>query len=397
MKKLLVVLFFCATAMISQAQVNYVQGYFITSDGQRTEAYILLSSDDWRDNPKSFSYRIGDAGEARVADLSNIKELGLASGVVFHRLQVQMDRSSDDLNRMSENPQTSQLRSPVFATETLFLRLVLSGKATLYQYDEGNLHRSFYSVSDGEVKQLVYKRYMVRKEGVSQLDQTKGDLMVGVNEDYKQQLYNDLKCADVTMNDIQKLSYHVDKLKKIFTTFNKCAGGGSTTYEAKRQEKVLVKLYGKVGLSMNSITSGNVGLTGSGLSTSSSSSFRLGLEMEAVMPFGDGNWGVPLELSYLELESGSSLDVFLGIRRNIPAGNGGVFLSASAVLANPSAMTGWDSTLSFAVAGGFRANRFLAELNYGFPRMVVRTAGGTNVYETDFKNFAISVGYRITK
>lgn len=208
--------------MIAWAQGKYVKGYFITSDGKRTEGLIKMASESRRDSPKSFSYKESESGEEKAGDVNNVKELGLASGEVFHRLPVDMDRSPDDIDRINENPQTSQMRNPVFASETLFLRLVVSGKATLYQYDEGNLHRFFYSVGGGAVKQLVYKRYLVRAEGASQLDQRKGDLSVAVNEDYKQEIFNDMKCAEITMKDVERLSYEAKSLKKLFAKYNSC-------------------------------------------------------------------------------------------------------------------------------------------------------------------------------
>lgn len=410
MRRLLNLFLFFCIALVSEAQVNYVQGYFITSDGQRTDAYILIRKEDWRDNPKSFSYKIGDTGEAREADLNNIKELGLASGEIFHRVRVQMDRSPDDVTRMSGNLQTSELRAPVFATETLFLRLLVSGKAVLYGYDEGNLHRFFFAVDGGEVKQLVYKRYLVRKEGISQLDQTKGDLAVGVNEDYKQQIYNDLKCSDVTMKDIEKLSYNMDKLEKVFTTFNRCSGGESFTSAPTKSKERPIHVTGRLGLAMNSISFTNVSVTGGGSAEISGMlSVRPSLEFEFVLPFGQGDWAIPAEVAYIPLSgestsgaqkvSGHTLDILVGLRKFFPAGNGKIYLTASMVFANPmvtltsvNTQIGFKSTGTLQLAGGYKAKRFSGEFAYGFPRAAIQ-----GDYKGNMSGFALIFGYQLNR
>lgn len=220
MKRLTLLLILLGTAAFGQGK--FVTGYFINKDGKRTDCQINLKSESSRDNPKSFDYRAADGAETQTGDLNAVTEVGLNSGTVFRIVTVEMDRSPDDLDRISQNEQTSQLRSPVFASETLFLRLIVSGKATLYQYDEGRLHRFFFSVSDNPIKQLVYKRYLVKNTDVNIINQKYGDLSVGVNEDYKQVLLNELGCSKLKASDFENLSYNAGKLKSIFNKYNKC-------------------------------------------------------------------------------------------------------------------------------------------------------------------------------
>jgi hypothetical protein len=393
-------------AFTASAQVNFVPGYFVTSDGQRTDCQILVKAEDWRDNPRTFEYRANETVESRAADLSNIVELGFSTGEVFRLIRVDMDRSPDEVSKLKEG------RSPEFKSEVLFLRILISGKGTLYQYDEGNLHRFFYGVDKGDVKQLVYKRYMTPNHTVNRLDPKYGLLEVTANEDYKQQLLNELKCKDIDRKDVERLSYSADRLKDFFVKYNECQGAAVATYEKNVRKAWPMHLTIRAGFAQNALSIKNVTIGGGNTTDiSGMSTFRVGLEVEGVLPFGEGNWAIPAELSYMPISGqipqgtvkveGSTIDILFGLRRYFPVGEKGkLYLTGGGVLANPNAtitvvsnLFGMSSTLTMYFAGGFKTDRYSVEFNYNMPRRVL----DTGTYEGKFTGYSINLGYRITK
>lgn len=218
MKSCLVAVLIVLASTSTMAQHKFTKGYFVTMGGERTEAEIMLKSMDRRDCPKGFEYRASASAQPVEADLTQIKELGLSDGSIFRQFTVNMDRSSDNVNRLNTE------RNPVFNSETLFLRLLVDGKAMLYVYDEGNLHRFFFSIDGVPLEQLVYKRYNVPPPEAPVPLGVNSPREVGTNENYKQQILNALQCKDIVMKEIERLNYKQKPLTKIFVTFNKCIG-----------------------------------------------------------------------------------------------------------------------------------------------------------------------------
>jgi hypothetical protein len=414
MKQLLISVMLIAGSESLFSQVQFVQGYYVTNDGQRTECQIRFRSEDWRDNPKSFEYRANETAEPREADLDRVTELGLASGETFFRIRVAMDRSTNNLNQLDTKLQTNELRSPVFASETLFLRLLVSGSATLYQYNEGNLLRFFLSVSGGPVNQLVYKRYFARTKGTGVHDRTKDDMFIAVNEDYKQQLLNDLKCTDIRKQDIEGLSYDADKLKGIVSKYNSCKGGASVTYEKSRRSGWPMHLTFRLGLASNSLDIKNISFGGGGTANIEGvASPRMGLELEGVLPFGEGLWAIPIEAAYQtfsgQIPSGSVkidysfVDILIGIRRYFTLGESGrlyftgsilLGLSQGSTIKIVSTTYSADAPAAIVLTAGYKMKRFSGEIYYAFPKNLMSKNG---VYEAIMPSIALNLGYTFSK
>ncbi len=376
----------------ARAQIRYEQGYFVTRDGKRTDCQILLKNADWRDNPTSFDYRTSETSESLPGPLSEVQELGV-NGTVFRRYEVQMDRSSDDLNRLNKS------RAPVFAAETLFLRMVVNGKASLFQYDEGNLHRFFFSVNGNTISQLVYKRYLVPNGEVTS------------NEDYKQQLFNNLVCPDITRSAIEKLRYEADDLMKFFVRYNQCSGGESVSFEKKERSPWPVHLNIRPGVGYNAVNIKNISFSGGGTANiDAKAAWRLGLEVEGILPFGNGLLSLFGEASYSTFSGSipqgtvkvdySAIEFWLGARKYFPVGSGKLYVSGNAVIALPQSSTVTlvgsvnpiKSTTSLIVSAGYKANRISGEIFYGLARNLL---SGNGTYEAIYSGPGILVGYRL--
>ena len=174
---------------------------------------------DWKNNPEEFHFKISDNASVQAIKISKVKEFGIGDLVKFERHTVMIEgKLGDPLSELSHE------RLPQLTQATLFLKVILEGSATLYQYEAGNIRRFFYHVAaHGPVVQpLLFKRYKVTNSAV------------GTNYQFRQQLLNDLKCAGHSGVSTARLEYKLDPLMKYFQEYNSCVGGEEVTYVNKQ-------------------------------------------------------------------------------------------------------------------------------------------------------------------
>lgn len=145
-------LFFLLLSISSYAQITFEKGYFIDRANEKTECFI--KNVDWLNNPTSFEYRLTPNAPTQVADMDNVKIFVITDIAKYVRADVKIDRSSANSNSLSEE------RTPTFQNEQLFLRTLVEGEASLFEYVDNNLVRFFLSVDSIMTEQLVYKRYL---------------------------------------------------------------------------------------------------------------------------------------------------------------------------------------------------------------------------------------------
>ena len=107
------------------AQVRFEQGYIVGNDGIREDVYI--KNMDWVNNPSSILYKVEENGETLTAGLDELSQLGIGDHSAFVRATVNIDRSSNDLRKLSAH------REPNFVEETHFLKVLNDGKMKLYK------------------------------------------------------------------------------------------------------------------------------------------------------------------------------------------------------------------------------------------------------------------------
>ncbi|MEO1023858.1 MAG: hypothetical protein AAFW89_15040 [Bacteroidota bacterium] len=231
---LIVLLIVTGSSIKLYAQMN--KGYVVTNDGEQVEVYF--DEEGFSDNPDRVSYRTSPEGEAITGSMEDIAAFWLPGKFKYIRQEVLMDRPEDPRSGISKT------REPQFNSETLFLKVVLEGEATLYSYKEGRLLRFFYRVNDGAINQLVYKKYMgtVIIRGAEE-DQLK------VNESFKQQIQSELVCEDITANTIKNTSYRRSSLTNVFKAYNTCKGAESVSWHDRKTLTKNLKFSVRLGLS----------------------------------------------------------------------------------------------------------------------------------------------------
>jgi len=285
-KTFLLILFLYCT--LSNAQVSFEKGYFISNNGIRTECFIRNL--DWKNNPTDFKYKsqIND-NDSKTETIANVQEFGIDNTVTFKRAKVKMDRSSDNLDKLSETGQ------PVWEENTLFLRLLVQGEATLYSYTDGNLIRYFYETKSIPLEQLTYLKYTLTKG-----DKSTGELRE--NDYYKQQLNNNVRLANTADSEITNLKYKKSDLTRYFLKYNNTdnktkSGVISKSSKGHFHLKITPELSFISG-SMNDGDSPSIDVN-----LDSNTNLKIGLEAEYLLPFNNNKWSLFLNPAYQKYET----------------------------------------------------------------------------------------------
>lgn len=134
------------------SQITYDKGYFINNSDKRVEC--LIRNLDWKNNPRKFEYKASKQSEKEFLSIESVKEFGIYNISKHIRVDVNIDRSSDKLGFMSHD------KKPIFKKETLFLKVLTEGEASLFVYKENGLVRYFFQIRNQDMDQLVFKEYI---------------------------------------------------------------------------------------------------------------------------------------------------------------------------------------------------------------------------------------------
>ncbi|TDO84253.1 outer membrane protein with beta-barrel domain [Flavobacterium chryseum] len=287
MKKILLITLLFYYSFIN-AQISFEKGYFISNDGKRTECFI--KNLDWGNNPTDFKYKIQVSdNDYKTATIADVEEFGVENITTFKRAKIKMDRSLDDLSKVS------QTGKPVFEENTLFLRLLVQGEATLYSYKEDNLIRYFYETKTIPLEQLVFLKYIVIEDGKST-----GELKE--NNYYKQQLNNNVRLSNTSDSDIKNLQYKKADLTKYFLKYNN-NDNKETNRELSKTSKDHFLLKITPGISFVSLTMNDGDIPSLDVKLDNKTSFKIGLEAEYVLPFNKNKWSIFLNPMYQKYEN----------------------------------------------------------------------------------------------
>lgn len=283
MKKLLLLTIFFSCGIIN-AQISFEKGYFILNNGTKVDCFIKNS--DWKNNPTDFKYKkqISDT-EYQTETISNVQEFSMDNFTTFKKFKVKIDRSSDDLEKIS------QTGKPVWEDKTLFLRILVQGEATLYSFTEDNLIRYFYETKNIPLEQLVHLKYI-------QLTDGKSSENLEENNYFRQQLHNNVRSANIEDRDIEKLKYKKSDLIKYFIHYNNIETNRTTTKELSKTTKGFITFKITPEISLISLTMNDGDAPSQDVKMDGTTNFKIGLELEYVLPFNKNKWSLFLNPAY---------------------------------------------------------------------------------------------------
>ncbi len=399
MKKLLPLFLFISTTVF--CQIDYQSGYIIDNDGNRKDCYIKNS--EWLKAPKELKYKNTPESEILTATIDEVKEFGFVNER-YVRATLDVDQSSSDLRKLSIS------RNPEWVNETMFLKVIVDGKAKLYFYRRNGEDRFFFNVDANPIKQLVYKIYQLNGNEIISTNsiQTVSNVGTNKNNGYQNQLKLEMNCRAYPDSRLQKLKYDAKTLGDFFDDYNVCTGGSSV--KTKEASKTVYHLNLTPGVDFAQM---NVeGSTRQVIARfDRKANFRMGAELEMVLPFNKNKWAVTVEPTFQSYKSVlsakqkvnyKSIEVPLGLRHYFYfKPDRTLFINAAVVFDFPLQYDVQLSTTDFgrkdagingAAGLGFRLKRFSLEGRY----YIVRTSlfGGSG-YFFDYQKTSVIVGYRL--
>ena len=399
----LLTLFFVSVLSVNCfAQIRFDKGYFINNSGETVDC--LIRNVAWRNNPTQFQYKLAEEGQIQIAGLESVKEFGILGESKYVKFVGDIDRSSESLSDMSSDFE------PSFQKEELFLKVVIEGKASLYEYRDGNLTRYFFGMQNSEISQLVYKSYLTSENRALK------------NKQYKKQLQEKLTCEGISLNAISELEYDKKELVRLFIDYNDCINAEFNDF-SKENDQGIFKYRFKPGFQSASLSLERTGQYQTArqaykLNFGSEKRLSFGVEIEYVFPFNKNKWSVIIQPTYLspyksekEIEVDnesvtakySSIDIPLGIRHYFFLNDvSNIFVSASYVMNTTLGNSKFDfeqsedlifkrgANLMFGL--GFTYNdKYSLQFDYGFNRELLNYL----FYNTKYKTTSIVFGYKI--
>ena len=278
MKKKLLYFAILVASLNCYAQITFEKGYFITNSGEKHDC--LIKNIDWKNTPTEFTYKLQSSSIVKAKNIEAIKEFGIYNVSKYIKSEVQIDRSSNNINKLSN------VRKAILKTETILLKILIEGEANLYSYYEGNLRRFFYSINKGKIKQLIHKRYKANGSKLSE------------NTRFKQQILNNVKCIKTSLKQIERLKYTTNSLSGYFIKYNECKNPKFKNFNQISAQRKTFQLTLKVGLNNTSLNIKNSVSNNRNVDFGNKNGITFGIENEYILPFNKNKWSFFIEPTY---------------------------------------------------------------------------------------------------
>jgi len=336
-------------------------------------------------------FKADENSKSQLISITDFKELVVGEEYKFKKVSVKIDKSHDSFD------QTTGVKALSFVDDFLLLRIRVEGKATLYSYRSETYTRFFFSLNQSEITPLSYKVYYD--------DQEKG---YRKNETYKQEILNNLKCDNITQNDIDRLEYNTSKLSDFFSKYNLCSG--STNNEIKIKKNVnTFEIYVKAGVGITSFSYDD----GSNIEFDDKTKFKLAVEAEVNLSNKAKNWSFLIEPAYQSYSNNGqypfggtkitvdykSLDFSLGLRKYFSLTtksslflNGYMTYGITTKSKISSTFLEISKTFNPSLGCGYSYNqKYNIELRYEFSRNLFRRYA---TIDSNFSTVGVVVGYK---
>lgn len=293
-KRIILFLFFSGVWLISEAQMNFVEGYIVTNDHKRTDCLIINSGN--AESLMNFKYKLKGDNKIEKIELSKIEEFGVEDEIKCVRALIKIDVSPDRITQLKDT-----VNSPEWEEGHAYLKILVEGKvASLYSYFDEGKNLFFYSIGNSPIEPLFYKEYRLEiTPGI--VEQTL------LNNAYWEQLKQYLTCGD--SDEVRKVSYTNKDLVKYFINYHICKGADYTVPKRTQMNKGRFRF--KFGTNLNRIKLvAQDYVDASKVTFSLESSFGFGAEAEYLLPFNNYKWSLFAESNFYSYHSVYSDNAF---------------------------------------------------------------------------------------
>ncbi len=281
------ILFFLLLSFNLNAQINFEKGYYLDNQQKRFDGFI--KNYDWKNNPTEFEFKTNlEDTQTQIHNIGEISEFGIDQVSTYKRFIVNIEKSSNNTNSLTTESE------PIWNKETLFLKVISSGKAILYQYKDGNISKYFYQIKNQPVEQLVMIKYIDNE-----------NQEIKSNNYFKRQLYTNVNCGDMDMAYFDKITFAKNDLIKHFERFNSCSG--DIVKLAEKTTKGAFHLKAALGGYMSSLSIKDLNsFKNLGTNIDSKLVLSIGAEAEYILPFNKNKWSLFIQPNYQSYSASKS-------------------------------------------------------------------------------------------
>lgn len=405
---------------LSQAQINFEKGYFISNAGNRMQC--LIKNIDWKDNPTEFEYKINlDDSESKTATIESVTEFGIDSISKYKRFKINIERSSNDLRDISKT------KNPVWNEEVLFLKVLIEGEATLFSFSDKNIYKYFFETKNSQIQQLVRIKYISYEKNPGEAFY---DDRIRENNQFRQQLYGRLKCDTFSENIFENVKYSKSSLTNIFEKYNSCVGSNSTTSfkEKAKKDAFIIRITPSINQTASLFIDDPNVYYNLDTTIEAKTIFKIGVEFEYILPFNNNIWSIFINPTYQKYKAEktyvnndgfgsqgvdvtnnvvvdhSSLEIPIGIRRYIFLNKTSKIFINAAFVKNLVGKSKFDfnngdqilessarSNYAFGVGYNFK-NKFSIELRLNTSKNLL---SDYFFWEANYSSIGVIFGYRI--
>lgn len=387
---------------VSFAQVQFEKGYILTKDNKRINCLIRNMS--WKDNPVEFTYKLEKSGSPEKGDIHSIQEFGIDNQSKYVNAKVRIDPSN------KPGPGLINKLDPVWTRDTLFLKVLLEGEASLYGYNKGKVVRFFFSAGDSVIHPLIYKEVH------------EGNTIIK-NNDFRQQLWDKLKIPRSSFETLKTVEYTEKDLKNYFKAYNGNFDKPVSEIIPPAKKKVInLKVTPGVTYSSGSFSYIKSDGKKADLTFDSKPGIRLGVEAELALPLHQYRWGILFEPNFQSYNSDTdndtetaslsykSVELPIGLRYYMPLSNNarvyvnGFFVTGAAMnldskidyqfatqAGNLSREAKIETSSNWAVGAGLDFKKLSIEARYSTNRNILKN---NNFVFSDVNRISLVLGYR---
>lgn len=388
------------------SQNTFKKGYFINNNGEKLECLVL--DEDWKNTPKSFTYKLYNNSDQIVGLINNVSEFGFENSK-YVRTRTKIDVSS------SKTSTLTQTKMPDFVNKNLFLKLLVEGNANLYVYQNNNARLFFFNINSKNIEQLIYKKYY------------KSTTVIKENNQYKQQIKTHLICDDLSTDKIEALNYNTNSLTDFFIKYNACINSNYKNTITREKSTGKFNLLIKPSFNFSSLSSENKSNSLGKLDFGSNTNFGFGIETEFVLPSNNGNFSLIFEPTfqsfnskindyvYVETTNGNkttvasidykAIDLFLGIKYYFPINKTSKIYASTLYNFNAINLgSNFDFETTSLVDLGLKGKNYFAfSLGYNFNNKITiearlssnQTIITNTLYSTNYNRTSIILGYNL--
>lgn len=281
MQALCLILLFCLLSIPGFTQKNFVSGFVVLNSGDTLKG--LISDEDWKINPKVIHFKVNTEDHVRYYTPLTIRMFRVTNANWYVSYTGEVDGSSLRTTELKFNP------APPTVMDTLFLRVLVSGKTTLfYARDHRERDHFFIQQKDSAVTELIYNKFLIKDyQGTH----------IKVNEAYRSQLVQLVSdCAELSAKIMGiPMEYKRDAFTSLIQQYNNCAGGKPVYVEEKEKWDFGFSVI--AGINYSGLTfKGGGGTFFEHITMGHSLGYAAGISFNAIIPRNRKKWSITNDL-----------------------------------------------------------------------------------------------------